>query len=204
MICGKEELARLIRRMRRKGYEVFLSEQKPCNINIVGIRSNTPVVDRFNDWLVIFWRHEGTFYFGAYPVTTLPGKYYLITKLLNSRGAAILVPGQYRGAYKVGKHRGKYDALVQAGPVRIYRDGDRDNEFDFTPESIDKGLFGINIHRAYKDGKAPRVGRTSAGCQVFQNTKDFEEFMQYCQIARGHWGNSFTYTLLDERNLTDG
>ena len=47
----------------------------------------------------------------------------------NVKGTAILVPGQYRGAYKIGFHKGKYKALVQAKPVKLYIDNDKDNKY---------------------------------------------------------------------------
>lgn len=198
MTDEKVGLKKVIEVLQKKKYKIFLSDEKPCNLNIIGIRNNNSEVDKFNDWLILFWRRSGIFYLGAYPITTLPGKYYLINKLLNKKGAAILVPGQYQGAYQIRKHRGKYDALVQVKPVKVYRDGNKDYKFDFVVTSIDTGLFGMNIHRAYKKGKAPKVGRTSAGCQVFQCTKDFHEFMHYCHSSSDAWGNSFTYTLLEE------
>lgn len=202
MINDKESLSRLIQTLKRKGYEVFLDDSKDYNLNIVGVRNDHPVLDIFNDWIVIFWRHKGAFYYGCYPATTLPGEYYLIDKLLNRKGAAILVPGQYRGAYKIGMHRNKYPALVQSKQVTVYRDGDKDKEYDYIPETKHSGWFGINLHRAYKNGHAPKVGKTSAGCQVFQRSEDFSEFMAVCSEAKRLWGNRFTYTLIEEKDLT--
>ena len=43
------------------------------------------------------------------------------------------------------------------------------------------------------------VGISSAGCQVFANTKDFEEVMALAQKHKTRHGNAFTYILLDER-----
>ena len=197
----KERVANIIQLMERKLYKVFLSSERPFNLNIIGIRKRDSEFNRFCDELVIFWRHDGELYYGSYPFTTLPGEYYLVDKLLNKKGAAILVPGQYQDAYALGVHKGKYAALVQKKPVKVYRDGDRDKEFDYNKSTIEEGFFGLNIHKAYKDGKAPRVGNTSAGCQVFQTSLDFKEFLECCQNAVNEWGNSFTYTLLDERDL---
>jgi hypothetical protein len=64
---------------------------------------------------------------------------------------AQLKPGVYR--YKIGKHgisRGNpYKALVQAGPVTVYR-GDKE----------ETGFFGINIHRG------SQRSTSSEGCQT--------------------------------------
>lgn len=197
----KEKVGYLIQTMERKLYKVFLSNKRPFNLNIIGVRSSHAEFNRFCDQLIVFWRYNGELYYGEYPITTLPGEYYLVDKLLNRKGAAILVPGQYIDAYCLGTHRGKYQALVQQKPVKVYRDGDRDKEFDFNTLTIEEGLFGLNIHKAYKEGKAPKVGNTSAGCQVFQNAVDFKEFMECCANAVKEWGNSFTYTLLEEQDL---
>jgi len=199
----EEEVECIVRAMHRKGYKTFLSSDRPFNLNIVGIRNSSPKIDSFNDRLVVFWRYNKKLYYGEYPITTLPGEYYLIHKLLNQKGAAILCPGQYRGAYSLGLHKGSYEALVQSKPVKVFRDGDRDDEYDLDPNTLEQGYFGINIHRAYKKGKAPKVGKTSAGCQVFQSALDYAEFMECCAHAFEEWGNSFTYTLLEENDLTE-
>jgi hypothetical protein len=119
---------------------------------------------------------------------------------MNVKGTAILCPGQYRSAYKIDKHRGKYEALCQRGaPLTVWRDADRDSMHDMEDTTIDVGYFGINIHKAGRD--SPRVDKWSAGCQVFKNDGDFAEFMTTAHAARDRFGNSFTYTLLEEKDL---
>ena len=127
-------------------------------------------------------------------------------KEVRHKGTAILVPDQYRGTYKVDWHGSKshgHMALCQrGGKVRVWRDNNRDTVPDYHgPE--EEGWYGINIHK--HRGAAARVntGGVSAGCQVFQNTVDFYEFMDTCEKASNRWGNSFTYTLLDERDLLE-
>ena len=69
--------------------------------------------------------------------------------LLNKKGVAILKPGQYRGSHKLRLHQGKYLALGQQKPVKVYRDKNKDGKYDLSYEDhVDEGLFGINIHRA--------------------------------------------------------
>lgn len=69
-------------------------------------------------------------------------------------GAAVLNPGVYR-SYLLGKHRGKYLALVQrAGEVTVTRTTKGGALYD------DTGYFGINIHR----GAYSTTG--SEGCQT--------------------------------------
>lgn len=113
---------------------------------------------------------------------------------MNPKGAAVLVPGQYRQAYALGDFRG-YTALKQVAPVKVYRDYNQDSHIDMSSATIEEGYFGIHIHRAGVWSKI--VGTSSAGCQVFARHKDFAEFITICQLGAAHWGNSFTYTLLE-------
>ena len=182
-----------------RGYRFFASKKHPYNLNIFGIRSQAPILNEFRCVIAVVWKGDTRWEIVQFPATTLPGRYYLINRLLNRRGCAILVPGQYQGAYKLGLHRRRYQALVQKAPVRVFRDGNRDEEFDFITE--ESGRFGINIHRATDRGFAPKVGKHSAGCQVFQRTGDFYTFIKLCGLASEHWGNSFTYTLLMENEI---
>lgn len=197
----KIKISELHKVCKKKGYVFF--QKGSYNLNIFGIRSEDPVLNKFSCAIFVAWIDRNGWDIRQYPATTLPGKYYLINRLLNKKGCAILIPGQYRGAYRIGKHRGRYDALVQSKPVKVFRDGDRDNEFDYDLDTSDVGYFGINIHRAGRDGSTPKVGRHSAGCQVFQRYEDFIEFMSLCDLGAENWGNSFTYTLLEESELNE-
>ena len=122
---------------------------------------------------------------------------------MQESGVAILKPGQYRGSHKVGLHQGKYEALRQQKPLQVYRDNNEDNHYDLIEENIEKGIFGINIHRATSkaQGTSTRVDKWSAGCQVIASNADFKLFMEICNIAKGRWGNSFTYTLIESKDI---
>lgn len=196
---GQPKLSRILTAMRSKGYKVFTGS-KGLDLNIVGIRSSSRKAGQFDDWITVFWTTGTGWEFHAYPATTDPGTKYL-TKPLRSvrhKGTAILKPGQYRSAYKIGKHRGKYMALVQAGKVTVYRDNDRDSFLDMGG-SQQTGHYGINIHRAHWKEVLQEVGGHSAGCQVFQDPRDFATFMGYVKKSAKTYGNRFTYTLLDEQ-----
>ena len=49
--------------------------------------------------------------------------------------------------------------------------------------------------------KSKQVDKWSAGCQVIAANDDWHEFMDICRVARDKWSNSFTYTLLDSKDL---
>lgn len=73
---------------------------------------------------------------------------------VHRKGVANLIPGVWlykRGIHGLSKPKHEqYEALVQAGPVKVKRDG----------EGLDSGWFGINIHRG------GRSGTSSLGCQT--------------------------------------
>ena len=190
--------------MENRGHAVFENDERPYNLNFVGIRGEQKVLDRFGCELVAFWKYRGKWTIRRWSATTLPGSRYMVRKLLNPAGCAILVPGQYRSIYRLDQHGGKYEALCQrGGQVRVYRDGDRDNEFDLEPGTIQRGNFGINIHapitvrNGVSEYCALKVIAASAGCQVFQCVADFYNARDLWRAARQQFGNSFTYTLID-------
>jgi putative heme degradation protein len=128
--------------------------------------------------------------------TTDPGKKGVM-EYHNAAGVARLVEGQYRGSHTLGLHQGKYEALKQQKPVKVYRDADKDLEYD--ENKIQEGIFGINIHKAGAD--STYVENWSEGCQVFKKAAEFEDFMALCRKAAAIHGKSFTYTLIESKDI---
>lgn len=184
-----------------KGYSWFESN-KDFDVNIVGIRNTTTqnkVTNRFDDTMTLSYKINGVWQFHQWICTTDPGITYTTQRLLSPLGVARLVPNQYRGAYQIGLHQGKYEALVQRKPVKVYRDANKDLKFDET--KIEEGLFGINIHRSSPTGISTVIEGWSAGCQVFSNIRDFRQFMQIMNRAKDVFGNNFTYTLIESKDI---
>ena len=190
--------SQIIRAMEAKGYAVF-RDARGHDLNIVGIRSADLSPNTFNDWLTVFYIFEDVWNHFAFPATTDPGTYYRENPL-NVRGTAIMKPGQYRGAYKIGRHR-NYKALQQKGPITVYRDNDMDAEIDTTGVAEDTGIHAVNIHRSNAHRPSVVVGKWSAGCQVVQDPDHFAFLLSLCERAKEKFGNSFTYTLLEENDL---
>lgn len=178
---------------------LYKTYTKPFELNIVGIRSKDTTPNVFNDLMHVFWYDDNDqIHSKEYQITTDPGLSGMI-KPVNSKGTAILVEGQYEGAYIIDKHKGRYDALCQrGGTVKVYRDNDKDAEHDMDSDTIEEGWFGINIHRAKDEAYTEYINGWSYGCQVFADDDDFEEFMELCYKHRELYGNKFTYTLLSE------
>jgi peptidoglycan hydrolase-like protein with peptidoglycan-binding domain len=181
----------ILKTMSRLKYTVF----QDGRWNIVGLRSRAGSTNSFDDEMHLFRKTAEGWEDHAYPMTADPGTYYLKTPLNGSATAAV-VPGQYPDSHAFGLHKGQYEALVQVGPLWVYRDGNRDAKFDYDPKSIVRGTYGINIHKASTDSKS--VDNWSAGCQVFARSRDFAEFISLLKQAPQP---KFTYTLLAENQI---
>ncbi len=101
-----------------------------------------------------------------------------------AKGMAMLDTGVWD--YQIGKHKKIYPAGVQAGQVRVLRDGN--------PPYQDIGFFGINHH------PGSSVGTSSLGCQ----TAPPEQFASYIQpivaeLAR-YKKQVYKYILIEEVN----
>jgi len=187
--------------MNKKGY-TFFDGNKQLNVNLIGIRRDNPGTNEFDDFLVMIYRDKKLKEVcEIFPVTTDPGEYWLENPM-NPKGTAVLVPGQYRGTWQLGKHQNNYEALVQRKEVKVWRDNNKDKVIDYKSfHTISEGYFGINIHRSNPYDKSYLVNKWSAGCQVFQSVDVFDEFMKICKKSANLYGNSFTYTLLTEQEI---
>jgi len=183
--------------VKAKGYKYF--ENGDLNVNIIGIRNSAPgskVTNLFDDWLTISYKEGGVWQFYIWNATTDPGKAPMVAGN-KIGGIARVVPGQYPGSHMVRLHQGKYEALGQKANIKVYRDNDRDTEYD--TDTITEGVYGINIHKAGQD--STWVERWSEGCQVFKRVMDFDAFMKICKRASKIHGNSFTYTLIESKDI---
>jgi hypothetical protein len=186
--------------LKSKGYVWFEdASNKGFDVNIVGVRNSSTgqkVTNAFDDCLTISYKEKGEWKFHCWPATTDPGKKGVL-EYHNAAGVARLVEGQYRGSHGIGLHQGKYEALKQAKNVKVYRDADKDLEYD--ENKIQEGVFGINIHKAGAD--STYVENWSEGCQVFKKSADFDAFMAIVRKSRDIHGNSFTYTLIESSDI---
>tara|TARA_R110000824_G_scaffold15564_2_gene65357 strand:+ start:548 stop:1168 length:621 start_codon:yes stop_codon:yes gene_type:complete len=195
--------------MASKGYKYFTdNNKKSYDVNIIGIRNSETkgrVTNAFDDTMTIAYKCEAdAWHYHEFDCTTDPGSAWMENPWLKEIGCAILKPNQYRGSHKLRLHGGKYLALGQKKEVTVYRDNDRDLNYDLDESNTTTGLFGINIHRATAKagGKSIRVGKYSAGCQVIADNDDWHQFLDICQSAREIHGNSFSYTLLESNDIT--
>lgn len=187
--------------VKAKGYVWFEdAASKGFDLNIVGVRNSATgnaVTNVFDDTITVSYKEGGAWKSHSWPATTDPGKKGVM-EYHNAAGVARLVEGQYRGSHTLGLHQGKYEALKQQKPVKVYRDANRD--MTYNENAVAEGIFGINIHKAGAD--STYVENWSEGCQVFKKAADFESFMAICRKAAAIHGKSFTYTLIESADIS--
>ena len=198
MLYSREKIESTVK---SKGYVYFEDvANKGYDVNIIGVRNSSTgnkVTNVFDDILTLSYKDDkGVWQYHEWMNTTEPGKKGVM-EYHNVNGVARLVEGQYRGSHSLGLHQGKYEALKQAKPVKVFRDKNKNMIFDET--KIDEGVFGINIHKAGKD--STWVENWSEGCQVFKRVKDFDEFMKIVKKSSKIHGNSFSYTLINSSDI---
>ena len=184
----------ILKTLEDKGYLLKKENNYP---NLVGIRKALNNDNLFNDVLYLFiWKNnQQSLTVFNYPITTDPGRWYL-NHPINKNGCAIVKEGAYKNLWTIGKHQGKYTALVQIGKIKVYRDINKDNVMDFKEDTLQEGYFGVNLHHAGVNSNT--VDNWSAGCQVFKNIKDFDEVMRYVTTSKYSF---FNYYLLNEKDI---
>jgi hypothetical protein len=172
-----------------KGYTFFKGE---LNVNLFAIRKKINT-NLFDDEIWLVYEENGAKYVKQWAATTDAGFTYL-RKPMNPNGTAIIVPGQYRGAYGVGRHT-SYEALRQQKPMKYYRDINKDLKHNLEGRIYEEIGY-TNVHHAGKDSGT--IDSWSAGCIVFKRIIDFNDMMKVMRKARDKYGNSFTFTLFSE------
>tara|TARA_R110000751_G_scaffold33071_5_gene82590 strand:+ start:371 stop:961 length:591 start_codon:yes stop_codon:yes gene_type:complete len=189
----------ILQRLTSLGFAVF--DNGDYDLNIVGIRKANGTPNTFDDVLHVIYKVNGQWVDRYWPVTTDPGTYWLEHPTNPAGTAAVVADRQYRGVWQIGKHKGKYTALVQTGgEIAVHRDDNHDAKVDYRDDNIVSGYYGINCHRATtRAGGSVSVDKWSAGCQVFAVPSHFDAFMSICKKQRDlrGWSN-FSYVLLND------
>jgi hypothetical protein len=185
MVFSKEKIEKTLK---SKDYVFF--ENGELNINIVGIRNSATgkrVTNLFDDWMTISYQENGEWKYFEWPCT-----------VDNGDGSARLVEGQYRGCFTIGLHQGKYTALKQCKPLKVFRDWNlKDGTYD--ESKIYNDVAGLNIHKAGLNSQ--QVNNWSEGCQVFKMSPDFDAFMKIVLQSSSIHGKIFTYTLINSNDI---
>lgn len=188
----------LLKKLEALGFKTFSGNY---NLNLIGIRSKKQVPNKFKDRFIIIYEENGHWHQLEFPFTSLPGHYYL-TNPSRVTGTAVLIHNkQYRSCWKLGLHRGKYEALTQVGEMSVWRDNNKDSIADFDGP-VETGYFGINCHRASEYRQSESVDRWSAGCQVLANPSHFAVLINLVkQQIKSGYGDTCSYILVQEEYL---
>lgn len=195
------ELNTVIRAMRLKGYVVY----QDGKLNLVGARTyplNPP--DVFNDVFYVFWYNKSVLQGLKYNVTTKPG----LTSLTNAakKGSRIVAEGQYIDTWILGKFNKDlqdHKALIQVRGVNTYDDDDLDNIIDLKNfKTNQSGGFQIHTIWTRLHNTARLVNGWSAGCTVFPNNTEHQQFIALCEQSQSQNNQkNFTYTIMKSTDL---
>lgn len=192
----------ILNKIEQMGYVIF--DDGDYDLNIIAVRNLDNNANQYDDKLHVCYLLKGSWREHVFQVSTDPGRYWLEKE--DYKACAIYKhPQQARGAYKIGKHRGEYEALVQVQPVQYWRDGNKDDKADYGGNGehdgkVYKAKIGLNIHRSTTlEIGSHEINRWSAGCIVFSRPKEFETFMDLCksQIKSLSY-HTFTFTIIAE------
>lgn len=181
----------------------YIYYREPYKLNIFGLRGygidgfHENKYDVFDDTLGISYVDKyGNEQLLFLRVTTDPSTYYF-DHLLNVNGVAILSNNQFVDCYKLGYHRGMYEALVQNKNVTVWR---KKSPVDYNYKNRQyTGMYGINVHKTVDDIET--IGTASAGCLVFNDTEEFNLFLALCHKHKELYGNIFTLTIFEQEDF---
>jgi hypothetical protein len=181
----------------KHGYKFY---EGPYNVNNYARRNkDLTTVDKFNDIRGVAYTDA----FGnqinlEWACTTKPGLKPLSGGAMNPNGVAILIPGFYPKCWTVGKHKGEYPALVQAGAgiFKVWRDNDIDGNFDFTGR-VWTDVSGLNDHTT-RAHQINNVGGFSEGCVVTQDDKEHEIKMAICLRSAELYAPIYSFALFQD------
>ena len=123
MSCNAQNMSlikikRIIGILKAKKYIIY---SQPYQLNMVGVRNKGTNPIKFDDRMYVFWKTDKNKWVGRdYAITTDPSTAWLKNPM-NKVATAVLPNGQYVDAWKIGKHKGQYTALVQRKPFCILR-----------------------------------------------------------------------------------
>ena len=122
------------------------------------------------------------------------------TSIYQGRGGmGILREAQYLNVYSIGVHSGATAMVTKGRKQKAYRDKETGDTIKYTKDwdsnkAYDAGMY---IHKGYPGG----VSNWSEGCQVFADGKSLNDFFDKCRQHEKRYGNSFTYTLINKKDL---
>lgn len=186
-------------------YTRSLAELDEKRALIIGIRNRLSVKketanqDRFIDALYFIPQNaEDEDIFTPYQITTVPSLAYYGNKPLNPKGVGIKLPGEtlyYLKEATLGKS--KYKMMVEGEPIEAgrYKEGVVKFETYHPVDKFEKQNCGMQIHKSSAT-RGVCVGPWSAGCQVFADGTEWNEFIALAEKQTTN-SNKFIYALIE-------
>lgn len=189
--------------------DYYKSKNYPVlEINLIGVRNPKDIEkDVINDFIGYFTDTE----IFLVPGTTEPSVYWTTDKAeRNKAGTFHLLPGWHEAIWCFGTHKG-YEALVNDYRYCRPTKGWRDVNYNFSQDPKDVivcDYFGINFHRMHPVSIVDKIGKYSAGCQVFRSAADFAKVLNKLKSTQMYKSTSdkttFDYVLLKIEELPEG
>jgi len=174
--------------------------------NKISVKSISENNDKFTDALyLIESKAKDDDMVKPYQITTSPSLAYYGKKPLNPQGIGIKLPGDT--LYNLGSHKmghGTYVLMAEAEPIEVGRYPIGTVKYEtYTPvDKFQKQYCGMQIHRSSTGSPSPCIGPWSAGCQVFSDIKEFNEFIERATKQTVN-SNRFIYALVEVDSFND-
>lgn len=146
---------------------------------ILGVQSNEDMYNYFDDKFYLF---KGEKFIMVVSGTTNAGTTGLKNyEKYNKNGCLVVKTNEwYYGLWKFGYHKGKMPALIQATPIKYFRDWNKNNKVEEIGE-MKEGMRGINFHTVLYEKSLSfirkLIGGWSVGCQVVNNVGKYYEIL---------------------------
>ncbi len=197
------KIDKMINFMKSKKYVVY---EDIGVLNIVSMQSpnkdSGEISNKFDDTLNLFFKNEsGNWELLEYQITTLPGFVPKTTSLPD--GVGMLALGQYVDQLKLDTYivdasttPYKTDRCLKVGECVIHINNVND-KYNYKSDKI-KAKSIVLVHRS-SNGIADYVFNYSGGAQVFKNSTQYDQFLDFCdkQVKLSNMA-VFTYTLCKE------
>jgi hypothetical protein len=120
-------------------------------------------------------------------------------RFINRNGLGMLRPSQMIDTYYYGDYKGP--ALRTSKPQPVYRDLSTGKKIKYTSGKDKPDWGNACFFHLSGNSSSITVDNWSEGCQVFATRSEWTHFMNLCKIHSEKHKNSFTYTLLEERDF---
>lgn len=133
-----------------------------------------------------------------YQITTVPSLAYYGKKPMNPKGVGIKLPGQTLYILQESSLGSgtKYKMLVEGEPIKVGRYPIGVTKFEsYKPAEVFTESCGMQIHRSSTKGVGICVGPWSAGCQVFADYAEWQDFIAKAEKEQMN-ATKFYYALI--------